>query len=555
MAIDEGYSRSEVLPPNYLAQFYQGAGEGVPGIMPLLNQDLYNKMQGFGVAGANPYTYQGQRIADFTPAQQEGMRLSAEGVGSYSPYLDRSEAITEGSLADATQGYDAGAQLFQGAVDRGTAGIGEGQEMLRGAVDLGAGAMGAFRPEDIAPFANQYTEDVVDQSLRDVTEKMTSSDIFNRAMGLNKGAGFGSRSGEQRSQAIQDIGRGALKGIGSLRMGAQDRAADLAQSSFNNQQARQADQARFMGQSAGGLGAFGGALGDLYGGAGRDVSGMGFQMGQLGANLGAQIGNIGGAQQGLMGTDIARLYGMGGMQQGQDQRGLDLDYGNFVGAYNLPGQTIGQAGSMATGFAPAMGGTTLGQTSTGRTTNPLMQAAGTGIAAYGALKGGSGGQPQRRGWSSSGRSDYFGGRQGGGQGGGQQQPSVDHMGPRGLTADQLTPPIGADNPNYRSGGQPMPPQMLKYIDPHKELIDTKYSGQPMARPDWTPNQLITDQKQWTPRDEKPQDTAYGPPKGWTPQGGGQPQDSGVWSGPGHEAIQLPASFKQKQWGGVTGRAR
>ena len=84
------------------------------------------------------------------------------------------------------------------------------------------------------------------------------------------------------------------------------------------------------------------------------------------------------------------------MQQGQGQRGLDLDYGNFVGAYNLPGQVIGQAGSMATGFAPAMGGTTLGQTSTGRTTNPLMQAAGTGIAAYGALRGGSGGYTDDR---------------------------------------------------------------------------------------------------------------------------------------------------------------
>ena len=70
-------------------------------------------------------------------------------------------------------------------------------------------------------------------------------------------------------------------------------------------------------------------------------------------------------------------------------------------------------------------------------------------------------------------------------------------GPRGIGADQLTPPIGPDNPNYRSGGQPMPPLEGKYIDPHKELIDTKYSGQPMARPDWTPNQLITDQSAGT----------------------------------------------------------
>ena len=42
---------------------------------------------------------------------------------------------------------------------------------------------------------------------------------------------------------------------------------------------------------------------------------------------------------------------------------------------------------MASGWAPAMGGTTLQQGQAGNTTNPLMQAAGTALTAYGALKG------------------------------------------------------------------------------------------------------------------------------------------------------------------------
>ena len=87
-----------------------------------------------------------------------------------------------------------------------------------------------------------------------------------------------------------------------------------------------------------------------------------------------------------MGTDINRLAGMGGMQQGLDQRNLDLNYGNFVGQYNLPMQTIGSAAGLAGGLAPTMGGTTLQSGMTGNDTNPLMQTLGTALTAYGAFK-------------------------------------------------------------------------------------------------------------------------------------------------------------------------
>ena len=75
MAEESAYSRVEQLPPQYLADFYAGVpGSNVPGIMPLLNQELVNRMMTFGVEGANPFTYTGERIADFTPAEQEAFR-------------------------------------------------------------------------------------------------------------------------------------------------------------------------------------------------------------------------------------------------------------------------------------------------------------------------------------------------------------------------------------------------------------------------------------------------------------------------------------------------
>ena len=73
---ETSYLREETLPPQYLADFMQGVpGENVPGIMPLLNQELVNRMMGIGQEGATPYTYTGQRIADFSPAEREAMQM------------------------------------------------------------------------------------------------------------------------------------------------------------------------------------------------------------------------------------------------------------------------------------------------------------------------------------------------------------------------------------------------------------------------------------------------------------------------------------------------
>ena len=501
MATESSYQRIENLPPNYLAQFFSGVpGTNVPGIMPLLNQELVNRMMGFGVEGANPYTYSGQRIADFSPAEREAMRMTAQGMGSYLPYYQSAEAMTRGGLDTATGAYgdtrnligeavSAGEQstgeamgllrrapgVAASATRRGLGQIGQAGRELRGArnvlggtmgrlgeaAGVGYGATGQFDPRGIESFYNPFEQQVVDQTMEDVRKGLAQSDIARRAGEIGSGAFGGSRSRLQAGELVDAAARGAAKQIGAIRSGGHQDAANRAQQAFEAQQARQAGQANLLaglgaqqadigsrlgnlglsaasqnlargqalgnmqlagqraqlgqagalgqlagqragmgtqiaglggnlaglyGQTAGGIGSLGGNLANIYGGAGRDLFGAGSQLGQLGMGAGSQMAGYGQGISNLFGQDINRMMGMGGLQRGMDQRALDLAYGNFVGQYNLPMQTIGQIGGMATGFAPVLGGTQISQGQAGNTTNPLMQGLGTAITAYGALR-------------------------------------------------------------------------------------------------------------------------------------------------------------------------
>ena len=47
---------------------------------------------------------------------------------------------------------------------------------------------------------------------------------------------------------------------------------------------------------------------------------------------------------------------IGGLGRGKDQSGLDLDYQNFVGQYNLPMQTLQNVGALTASLGPLAGG-------------------------------------------------------------------------------------------------------------------------------------------------------------------------------------------------------
>ena len=114
MAETQQFARVESLPPEFLQQFFAGVpGANVPGILPLLNQELVNRILGMGVEGATPYTYTGERIAGFSPAEQQAFRLAGESAGSYMPYIRRAEELGEQGLRDVRRSTGLGTEYLQ----------------------------------------------------------------------------------------------------------------------------------------------------------------------------------------------------------------------------------------------------------------------------------------------------------------------------------------------------------------------------------------------------------------------------------------------------------
>lgn len=388
-------------PPKYLQDFFAGDQEaGIAGILPLLNQELANRFLTMGTPGATPFTYRGDRIADFTPAQLEAFRLAAEGSGSYMPFFDSAENLYNQGIVSGASGIEEAQNLLRAIPDLTTASIVEGQDAartgldtLRSAADVAGGASGRFSIDDALEFTNPYLEETIDKTLEDIGEQFSTADIANRARAVGSGAFGGSRARLSSEELAEKFGEGATDRIAALRSGAFDRATQLAQGAFENEQRRRLGEAQ------------------LLSGIGRFESDIGARLGTLGTNLGATLGNVAGGigslggsladtlfsgagnlsnlgtgMYNLIGTDINRLGTVGALQQAQDQRGLDLDFSNFVGQYNLPLETIGQIGQIGAGFAPALGSQTQATTtSEGGGSNPLMQGLGTLIAGYGML--------------------------------------------------------------------------------------------------------------------------------------------------------------------------
>jgi len=122
MASREEQEYSSQAPAPYIGQFLQ------QDIFPFAQQFLRQQFQNYGEADSSPFTYTGQRVADFDPRELYGMQLADQAIGSYRPYLGQQAGL-----------LDEAAGISRGALARGqdeiTAGLGAG----RGLSALGAG--------------------------------------------------------------------------------------------------------------------------------------------------------------------------------------------------------------------------------------------------------------------------------------------------------------------------------------------------------------------------------------------------------------------------------
>ena len=254
------------------------------------------------------------------------------GPGSMMPFAEQ-------RLAGLSEGQ-------QAAIANALGGVGAFQPFLQqgsGAVQSGImGALGAdFTPTSYKEFMNPFQEDVIQQQYDDIAEQGRAqlSDFGQRAAGA--GAFGGSRQGIAESEIIGNVLDQQARTGAQLRTAGFQQAQAAAQQAAN-QQLRQAQLAGQLGTAQAGLG-------------------------QLGQQMNVQ--------------DINTLLGVGGLQQQQGQRALDVDRANFLAAQALPFQQIGFMSDIFRGV-PA-----LQQTYSTRTTPPpsrSSQLLGLGIAGLGA---------------------------------------------------------------------------------------------------------------------------------------------------------------------------
>ena len=275
------------------------------------------------------------RLAPFQEQFLADIFKSAEaltGPGTQMPFArQRLAGLSEGQRA---------------AISNALGGVGAFQPFLRqgsGAVQSGImGALGAdYTPTSFRDFMDPFQEDVIQQQYDDIAQQGRAqlSDFGQRAAGA--GAFGGSRQGIAEGEIVRNVLDQQARTGAQLRTAGFQQAQAAAQQAAN-QQLRQAQLTGQLGTAQAGLG-------------------------QLGQQMATQ--------------DINTLLGIGGLQQQQGQRQLDVDRANFLAAQALPFQQIGFMSDIFRGV-PA-----LQQTYSTRTTPPpsrTSQLLGLGIAGLGA---------------------------------------------------------------------------------------------------------------------------------------------------------------------------
>ena len=255
------------------------------------------------------------------------------GEGSQMPFAKQ-------ELADLSQGQ-------KQAILNAFSGVGAFQPFLQQgseAVKQGiAGAQGAsFDPTSYEKFMDPYMEDVIARTQQDIADKGRQQQNQAQASAVGSGAFGGSRQAVLQGQIAADTMDQ------QARTGAQLRSQGFAQAQSAAQQAaaQQLRQAQLSGQ-----------LG---------VSQAG--LGQLGQQMGVQ--------------DINTLLGIGGLQQGQAQKQLDVDRANLLAEQALPYQQVGFMSDIFRGVPALQSTYSTTSTPPPSRTSQLM---GLGIAGLGAI--------------------------------------------------------------------------------------------------------------------------------------------------------------------------
>lgn len=314
---------------------------------------------------ATPYqAYQGPRVAEFSPTQQQAFGMTGQAATAYQPALTAATNATQNLMGQTALG---GAQPFftQAAGLNGVTAADPAYQQAMGSIQLGAsaGGLNAAQPylaqagqnaTNVSAYMDPYISQVVDRAgemgARTLREKLMPEieGRYIRAgqLGASPRDGAGTPSGmlTDTARALRDVDENVRAQQSQL----------LSQGYGQAQQAAQADMARQaqLASTAGGLGSaqqqalleaaglqtnIGTQLGQLTGQQQQALTNIGAQTGALSSGdmsrqlaAAQQLAGLGESAQTLGLQGAGALGAVGTQQQTQAQKNLDTAYGDFL---------------------------------------------------------------------------------------------------------------------------------------------------------------------------------------------------------------------------------
>lgn len=276
-------------------------------------------------------TFQGPRVAEFSPAQQQAFNMTGQAAGAYQPALTQATQATQtamqqpGALATAQPYLNTAAQTAPGVV----------QQYMN-------------------PYQDAVVSRIADLGVRNLNENIMPG-IEGRYIaagqlgfgGRNPGSGTPSGMMTDTARAVRDVSGDIL---------AQQTAA-LQQGYNGALNAAQGDLSRFagLGATAGGLSA---TQTNQQLGAAAQMAGLGAQAQQLGLQGAGALGAVGATQQGQAQKNLDTAYSDFLRQQGYPQEQIDKMVQTMGGIKaGVPTATT-QEGIVPLGYQPEYGPST-----------------------------------------------------------------------------------------------------------------------------------------------------------------------------------------------------
>lgn len=334
----------------------------LPAWVESASQENYNFAKDVANQPYQPYT--GQTVAGFSPMQNAAFDYGANNIGAY-------QGVYDGAIGMAANAGNSQTPWVNDQFGYQSVYSPNVQNDFRGyaptPIDANQANVTAptFRDADVSAYMNPYLDQVESYALQNL-QAGTQQGLNNIGdQAARAGAFGGSRQGVQEGALMGDAAKRAGELSANVRAQGYDRALQQITADQNRQmQGSLANQAANMqGQIANrdtGLQLAGldqrsqlanqaammqAALANQSAGLDTQRLGLQAQMSnqqatqndyarQLQAALG--MGQLGDQANAAIGTDLARLLSIGGMQQEQEQRYLDDDYGRFVEARDYP---------------------------------------------------------------------------------------------------------------------------------------------------------------------------------------------------------------------------